>query len=187
MWPSGTSRGELGWVTQACPRSPVAWFRVPPSGSASRSVYCATPSARVDSMSSLHCKRVSQRLLAQRAEGFDLPVLIYPFENVPHLRSLTTETLGESSLIFHHCRPVRVRQSDREREFVSQVLVHPRTLFVFKKKINLNRTAVRLYDFFELCRPSQFAPTATVLNFTRSFVHLGPPVTAAADSPAAPG
>ena len=81
-------------------------------------------------MSSLH---LSQRLLAQRAEGFDLPVLIYLFENVPHLRSLTTETLGKSSLIFHRCRPVglRVRQNDREREFVSQVLVHARTLFVF--------------------------------------------------------
>ena len=92
--------------------------------------FCATPSARVDSISSLH---LSQRLLAQRAEGFDLPVLIYLFENVPLLRSLTTETFGKSSLIFHHCRPVglRVRQNDREREFVSQVLVHARTLFVF--------------------------------------------------------
>ena len=60
-----TGRGELGWVTQACPRSPVAWF-VPPSGSASRSDFCATPSAHVDSMSSFHCKPTSSRTTCRR-------------------------------------------------------------------------------------------------------------------------
>ena len=107
--------------------------------------FCATPSARVDSMSSLHCKP-SSRTTCRRLWSSRSYLL---FWNVPHLRSLTTETLGESSLIFHHCRPVRVRQNDREREFVSQVLVHAH----LKKKMNLDRTAVRLYDFLSCAGP----------------------------------
>ena len=62
-------------------------------------------------------------------------------------------------------------------------------LFSFSKKYEPQQDCSSILWLFELCRPSQFAPTATVLNFTRrpteSFLHLGSP--AAADSPAAPG
>ena len=57
--------------------------------------------------------------------------------------------------------------------------------FRFQKKNEPRQDCSSTLWLFELCRPSQFAQTATVLNFTRSFLHLGPP--AVADSPAAPG
>ena len=84
----------------------------------------------------------------------------------------------------HHCWPVRVRQNDREREFVSQVLVHARTLFVFKKKMNLDRTAVQLHDFLSCAGPRSSHQRQ---RFSTSHVafYTSPP--AAADSPAAPG
>ena len=42
-------------------------------------------------------------------------------------------------------------------------------LFSFSKKNEPRQDCSSTLWLFELCRPSQFAPTATVLNFTRSF------------------
>ena len=144
-------------------------------------IFCATPSARVDSMSSLHCKPTSSRTTCRSlwSSRSYLSFWKRPTPSIAHDENFGRKQPDLPSLSARTCA------AKRQREGVCLTGSRARSnFFRFQKKWTSTGLQFDLW-LFELCRPSQFAPTATVLNFTRSFLHLGPP--AAADSPAAPG
>ena len=133
-------------------------------------------------MSSLHCKPTSSRTTCRRlwSSRSYLSFWKRPTPSIARDGNFRRKQPDLPSLSARTCA------AKRQREGVCLTGSRARSnSFVFQKNEPRQDCSSTLW-LFELCRSSQFAPTATVLNFTRSFLHLSLPA-AAADSPAAPG
>ena len=171
--PKRREKAKFSWCIEY-----LSFWNYDPATSLSETRVFYVPTARVSSKAQTNVLLALTNVLFLKAnilEGF-LNILfpvVYMNQTKAAWSSITVITVIT----------VHVRQNDREGVCLTGSRARSNS-FRFQKKEPRQDCSSTLW-LFELCRPSQFAPMATVLNFTRSFLHLGPP--AAADSPAASG